>query len=64
MTRYKLPKTKEIAMTSNQSGAYGADNTLVDYILGITYEIWEERKIQLIKPCLSHFRTGCCSPTT
>ena len=36
-------------MTSNQSGAYGADNTLVDYILGITYEIWEERKIQLIK---------------
>ena len=49
MTRYKLPKTKEIAMTSNQSGAYGADNTLVDYILGITYEIWEERKIQLIK---------------
>jgi predicted ester cyclase len=35
-------------MTSSQSGAYGADNTLVDYILGITYEIWEERGIELI----------------
>lgn len=30
------------------AGAYTADNTLVDYILGITYEIWEERKIELI----------------
>ena len=35
-------------MITRQSGAYGADNTLVDYILGITYEIWEERKIELI----------------
>ena len=35
-------------MTTSQSGAYGAGNMLVDYILGITYEIWEERKIELI----------------
>ena len=35
-------------MTTNQSGAYGAGDMLVDYILGITYEIWEERKIELI----------------
>ena len=35
-------------MTTRQSGAYGAGNTLVDYILGITYEIWEEREIELI----------------
>ena len=35
-------------MTTSQSGAYGAGNMLVDYILGITYEIWEEREIELI----------------
>ena len=29
-------------------GAYGADDTLVDYILGITFEIWEERQVDLI----------------
>jgi predicted ester cyclase len=35
-------------MTTRQPGAYGAGNTLVDYIHGITYEIWEERGIELI----------------
>jgi|Marorgknorr_s2lv_3_1036020.scaffolds.fasta_scaffold13925_2 predicted ester cyclase len=35
-------------MTTSQSGAYGAGDMLVDYILGITYEIWEEREIELI----------------
>ena len=29
-------------------GAYGATDTLVDYILGITYEIWEAGRIELI----------------
>jgi predicted ester cyclase len=35
-------------MTTSQTGAYGAGDMLVDYILGITYEIWEERNIELI----------------
>lgn len=35
-------------MTATQKGAYGADDDLVDYILGITFEIWEERGIDLI----------------
>ncbi len=35
-------------MTTSQTGAYGAGDMLVDYILGITYEIWDERKIKLI----------------
>lgn len=35
-------------MAATQRGAYGADDDLVDYILGITFEIWEERGIDLI----------------
>lgn len=35
-------------MTTKTNGAYGVDNDLVDYILGITYEIWEQRRIDLI----------------
>ena len=35
-------------MTSTNRGAYSADDSLVDYILGITFEIWEERKVDLI----------------
>lgn len=35
-------------MTSTKHGAYSANNTLVDYILGITYEIWEEGAVDLI----------------
>jgi predicted ester cyclase len=35
-------------MTSTNKGAYSADDSLVDYILGITFEIWEERQIDLI----------------
>jgi predicted ester cyclase len=36
-------------MTSTNTGAYSADNNLVDYILGITYEIWEEGAVDLIE---------------
>ncbi len=35
-------------MTSTNKGAYSADDSLVDYILGITFEIWEERRVELI----------------
>ena len=35
-------------MAATNRGAYGADDDLVDYILGITFEIWEERGIDLI----------------
>lgn len=35
-------------MAATLKGAYGADNDIVDYILGITFEIWEERGIDLI----------------
>jgi predicted ester cyclase len=31
-----------------RKGAFGADDPLVDYILGITFEIWEEGQIDLI----------------
>ncbi len=33
---------------STRKGAYGADSDIVDYILGITYEIWEQREVELI----------------
>jgi len=35
-------------MADSGKGAYGADDGLVDYILGITFEIWEQRKVDLI----------------
>lgn len=35
-------------MTSPQKGAYGSEHDIVDYILGITYEIWEQRGVDLI----------------
>ena len=35
-------------MQTETTGAYGADDGLVDYILGITYEIWEQRGLDLI----------------
>ncbi len=35
-------------MTKMNKGAYGPEDDLVDYILGITYEIWEERDVRLI----------------
>ena len=35
-------------MTKKRTGAYGAEHGLVDYILGITFEIWEQRGIELI----------------
>ena len=35
-------------MTATSKGAYGADHDLVDYILGITFEIWEEGRVDLI----------------
>ena len=35
-------------MTSSQKGAYGPQHDIVDYILGITYEIWEQRGVDLI----------------
>ncbi|NCF73740.1 MAG: hypothetical protein GWP67_09580 [Gammaproteobacteria bacterium] len=36
-------------MTTNKKGAYGPDDDLVDYILGITFEIWEEGQVRLIE---------------
>lgn len=36
-------------MNQAGKGAYGADNDIVDYILGITFEIWEQRGVDLIK---------------
>jgi predicted ester cyclase len=35
-------------MTERRTGAYGPDDDIVDFILGITYEIWEERGVDLI----------------
>lgn len=35
-------------MANSSKGAYGADSELVDYILGITFEIWEQRGVDLI----------------
>ena len=35
-------------MSEKQQGAYGAEDGLVDYILGITFEIWEQRGLELI----------------
>ena len=32
-----------------QPGRYGPDSELVDFILGITFEIWEERGVDLIR---------------
>ena len=36
------------AKTPTKRGRYGTGSELVDYILGITFEIWEERGIELI----------------
>jgi predicted ester cyclase len=36
-------------MTGTQHGGYGADDDLVDYILGITFEIWEQGGVDLIE---------------
>ena len=35
-------------MTATHPGAYSAADDLVDYILGITFEIWEEGRVDLI----------------
>lgn len=35
-------------MSKNRTGHYGADDDIVDYILGITFEIWEAGGIELI----------------
>ena len=35
-------------MSGQLPGAYGADDDIVDYILGITYEIWEGGGVDLI----------------
>jgi len=35
-------------MTATNTGAYSAADDLVDYILGITFEIWEEGGVDLI----------------
>ncbi len=35
-------------MNDRRRGAYGADDDVVDYILGITFEIWEQRGVELI----------------
>ncbi len=33
---------------NRRTGMYGAESDIVDYILGITFEIWEERGVELI----------------
>lgn len=35
-------------MPANSRGAYSAADDIVDYILGITFEIWEQRQVELI----------------
>ena len=35
-------------MNAPKQGAYGANDDLVDYILGITFEIWEAGGVDLI----------------
>ena len=35
-------------MHTGRKGAYGADDDIVDFILGITFEIWEEGGVELI----------------
>lgn len=35
-------------MNATKQGAYGADDDIVDFILGITFEIWEEGGVELI----------------
>jgi len=35
-------------MDTSKKGAYGADDDIIDYILGITFEIWEEGGVELI----------------
>lgn len=35
-------------MSKQTTGAYGADDGIVDFILGITFEIWEQRGLDLI----------------
>lgn len=35
-------------MNDRKRGAYGADDDIVDYILGITFEIWEQGDVELI----------------
>jgi predicted ester cyclase len=36
-------------MTVQRKGAYSADDDIVDYILGITFEIWEQGGVELIR---------------
>ena len=43
-------------MAHDQRGAYGADDHIVDYILGITFEIWERRGVELIH---QYYATDC-----
>ncbi|MEM1263799.1 MAG: ester cyclase [Pseudomonadota bacterium] len=43
-------------MSSRLGGAYGASDDTVDYILGITFEIWEQRQIDLIH---QYYATDC-----
>ncbi len=38
-----------MANLAKQLGSYGADSSLLDLIYGITYEIWEERGVDLIR---------------
>ncbi len=35
-------------MAARRTGAYGPDDDIVDFILGITFEIWEQRGVELI----------------
>ncbi|MEM9056160.1 MAG: ester cyclase [Pseudomonadota bacterium] len=35
-------------MIRNSQGAYGADDDIVDFILGITFEIWEQGGVDLV----------------
>ena len=43
-------------MSAGRTGAYSADDHIVDFILGITFEIWEQRGVELIH---QYYGTDC-----
>jgi predicted ester cyclase len=47
MTATSKPSQNE-HQSNTPTAAYGIDNDLVDYILGITFEIWEQGQVELI----------------
>ncbi len=44
----RIKPTRRDEMSAGRQGAYGADDDIVDFILGITFEIWEQGGVELI----------------